>query len=72
MVRTRGVVQESMVKTRMAVTGGVNTVMESKVAQLVSSGVDTALSTSESLVEHYLPAPEDSQGKRRENAGYQL
>ncbi|MCI4377491.1 hypothetical protein PGIGA_G00204170 [Pangasianodon gigas] len=61
MGRTRGVVQESMEKTRMVVTGGVHTVMESKVAKLVSSGVDTALSTSEILVERYLPAPEDSQ-----------
>lgn len=63
MGRTRGVVQESMEKTKMVVTGGVHTVMESKVAKLVSSGVDTALSTSEILVERYLPAPEDSQGE---------
>lgn len=64
MVRTRGVVEESVEMTRMVVTGGVHTVMECKVAKLVSSGVDTALSTSEILVERYLPAAEDSQGKR--------
>lgn len=63
MVRTRGVVQESVEKTRVVVTGGVNTMMESKVAKLLSSGVDTALSTSEILVERYLPAPEDNQGE---------
>ncbi|XP_060790931.1 perilipin-2 [Neoarius graeffei] len=60
MVRTRGVVQESVEKTRVVVTGGVNTMMEGKVAKLLSSGVDTALSTSEILVERYLPAPEDN------------
>lgn len=63
MVRTKGVVQESVEKTRMVVTGGVSTMMESKVAKLVSSGVDTALSTSESLVERYLPASEESPGE---------
>lgn len=63
MVRTRGVVQESVEKTRMVVTGGVHTMMESKMAKLVSSGVDSALRTSENLVEHYLPAPADTQGK---------
>lgn len=63
MVRTRGVVQESVEKTRTVVTGGVNTMMESRVAKLLSSGVDTALSTSETLIERYLPAAEDSQGE---------
>ncbi|GAA6089738.1 perilipin-2 [Tachysurus ichikawai] len=64
MVRTRGVVQESVEKTKMVVTGGVHTMMESKMAKLVSSGVYNALSTSEILVERYLPAPEDSQEQK--------
>ncbi|XP_060730361.1 perilipin-2 [Tachysurus vachellii] len=64
MVRTRGVVQESVEKTKMVVTGGVHTMMESKVAKLVSSGVYNALSTSEILVDRYLPAPEDSQEQK--------
>ncbi|XP_036453271.1 perilipin-2 [Colossoma macropomum] len=59
--RTRGAVQESVVKTRLVVGGGVYTVMESRVGKLVSSGVDTALSTSESLVERYLPETEAEQ-----------
>ncbi|XP_076144659.1 perilipin-2 isoform X2 [Alosa pseudoharengus] len=42
-------------RTRGAVQGGVSMVKESRVVQLVSSGVDSALSTSESLVEQYLP-----------------
>ncbi|XP_037613896.1 perilipin-2 [Sebastes umbrosus] len=57
--RTRGAVQDGMDKTRAVVSGSVSTVLESRVARMVSSGVDTALSTSESLVEQYLPLTED-------------
>ncbi|XP_033465614.1 perilipin-2 [Epinephelus lanceolatus] len=57
--KTRGAVQDGMDKTRAVVSGSVSTVLESRVARLVSSGVDTALSTSESLVEQYLPLTED-------------
>ncbi|XP_041821205.1 perilipin-2 [Chelmon rostratus] len=57
--KTRGAVQDRVEKTRAVVSGSVSTVLESRVAQLVSSGVDTALSTSESLVEQYLPLTED-------------
>ncbi|XP_068164530.1 perilipin-2 [Antennarius striatus] len=57
--RTRGAVQDGVEKTKAVVNGGVATVMESRVAQLVSSGLDQALSTSESLVEQYLPLTED-------------
>ncbi|XP_051991946.1 perilipin-2 [Xyrauchen texanus] len=57
--KTRGAVQDSMEKTRTVVSGGVQTVMESRMVKLVSSGVDTALSTSETLVEQYLPGTEE-------------
>ncbi|XP_038130718.1 perilipin-2 [Cyprinodon tularosa] len=57
--KTRGVVQEGMEKTKAAVSGSVSTVLDSRVVQLVSSGVDTALSTSETLVEQYLPLSEE-------------
>ncbi|XP_039997297.1 perilipin-2 [Xiphias gladius] len=57
--KTRGAVQDGMEKTKAVVSGRVSTVLESRVAQLVSSGVDTALSTSESLVEQLLPLTED-------------
>lgn len=53
--RTRGAVQGGVEMTCAAVTGGVSMVKESRVARLVSSGVDSALTTSESLVEQYLP-----------------
>lgn len=61
--RTRGVVQGGMERTKTAVSGSVGTVLESRVARLVSSGVDTALSTSESLVEQYLPLTEEELGE---------
>ncbi|XP_031140975.1 perilipin-2 isoform X2 [Sander lucioperca] len=56
---TRGAVQDRMDRTKAVVSWSVSTVLESRVARLVSSGVDTALSTSESLVEQYLPLTED-------------
>ncbi|XP_035639356.1 perilipin-2-like isoform X1 [Oncorhynchus keta] len=57
--RTRGAVQDSVQMTRAAVSGSVNTVMESRMAQMVSSGMETALTTSERLVDQYLPRTED-------------
>ncbi|KAM4612087.1 perilipin-2 [Polymixia lowei] len=57
--KTRGAVQDGMEMTKAVVSGSVNTVLESRVARLVSCSVDTALSTSESLVEQYLPLSED-------------
>lgn len=63
MDRTREAVQDSMEMTKTVVSGGVQTVMESKVVKLVSSGVDTALSTSETLLEQYLPETEEEKGE---------
>lgn len=60
---TRGAVQDRMDRTKAVVSWSVSTVLESRVARLVSSGVDTALSTSESLVEQYLPLTEDELGE---------
>ncbi|XP_051560729.1 perilipin-2-like [Myxocyprinus asiaticus] len=57
--KTRGAVQDGMEKTRTVVSGGVQTMMESRMVKLVSSGVDTALSTSETLVEQYLSGTEE-------------
>ncbi|XP_029695896.1 perilipin-2 isoform X2 [Takifugu rubripes] len=59
--RTRGAVLGGMDRTRAAVSGSIGTILESRVVRLVSSGVDTALSTSESLVDQYLPGTEDEQ-----------
>lgn len=56
--KTRGAVHGGVDKTKSVVNGSMSTVLESRVARLISSGVDTALSTSESLVEQYLPMTE--------------
>lgn len=63
--KTRGAVQDGVERTKAAVSGSVSTVLESRVVQLVTSGVDTALSTSESLVEQYLPLSEEELGEWR-------
>lgn len=68
MDRTREAVQDSMEKTKTVVSGGVQTVMESKVVKLVSSGVDSALSTSENLVEQYLPETEEEKASGEKNS----
>lgn len=61
--RTRGAVQGGMERTRVVVSGGIDTILESRVVRLVSSGLDAALSTSESLVDQYLPVTEDELGE---------
>ncbi|KAJ0047265.1 hypothetical protein NL108_005398, partial [Boleophthalmus pectinirostris] len=78
--RTRGAVHDGMEKTKAVVSGSVSTVLESRVARLVTSGVDQALSTSENLVEQYLPLTEDEleleakmvQGFDKNDPGYCL
>ncbi|XP_060093225.1 perilipin-2 [Heteronotia binoei] len=61
--KTKGAVQDSVEMTRSVVHGSINTVLGSRVARLVSSGVDTALSRSETLVDQYLPLTEEEQEK---------
>lgn len=63
MERTRGAVLGGMDRTRAVVSGGIGTILESRVVRLVSSGVDSALSTSESLVDQYLPGTEAERGE---------
>ncbi|XP_018964621.1 perilipin-3-like isoform X2 [Cyprinus carpio] len=53
-----GAVLGGVEKTRMAVAGGINTVMGSRMGQMVSNGVDKALSHSEDWVEQNLPISE--------------
>ncbi|KAG1951439.1 perilipin-2 [Pimephales promelas] len=59
MDRTRGVVHGGVEKTKTVVSGRVQTVMESRAVKLMSNRVDTALSTSETLLEQYLPETEE-------------
>ncbi|XP_051509865.1 mannose-6-phosphate receptor binding protein 1 [Myxocyprinus asiaticus] len=53
-----GAVWGGVEKTRMAVTGGINTVMGSRMGQMVSNGVNKALTHSEDWVDQNLPLSE--------------
>ncbi|XP_072100600.1 perilipin-2-like [Mobula birostris] len=59
----KGAVHSSIEKTKNAVAGGVNTVMTSRVGQMVATGVDSALNKSEEMVDHYLPLTEEELAK---------
>ncbi|XP_069818153.1 perilipin-2 isoform X2 [Dendropsophus ebraccatus] len=61
--RTKGAVQDSVEMTRAAVNGSINTVLGSSVVKSVSNHVDTALTKSETLLEHYLPPTDEELAK---------
>ncbi|KAH0628345.1 hypothetical protein JD844_009360 [Phrynosoma platyrhinos] len=56
---TKGAVQNSVDLTKSVAAGSISTVLESRMVRLVTSGVDTALSKSETLVDQYLPLTEE-------------
>ena len=56
--KTKGAVTGSVEKTKSVVSDSINTVLGSRMLQLVSNGVDSALTTSELLVDQYLPLTE--------------
>lgn len=59
----KGAVQDSMEMTRSVVTSSVNTVIGSRVGQMVVTGVDAMLGKSEELVDHYLPMTDQELGQ---------
>lgn len=63
MDKTKGAVTGSVEKTKSVVNGSINTVLGSRMVQLMNSGVENALSTSELLVDQYLPLTEEELGK---------
>lgn len=63
MDKTKEAVHDSVEMTKSVVNGSINTVLGSRVVQMMSSGVDSALSRSETLVDHYLPLTEEELGK---------
>nr|XP_004655029.2 perilipin-3 [Jaculus jaculus] len=78
---TRGAVQSGVDMTKSAVTSGVQSVMGSRVGQMVMSGVDTVLAKSEAWADNHLPmteaelarvaeAPEDDPERERPPRGY--
>ncbi|NXN20204.1 PLIN2 protein, partial [Indicator maculatus] len=56
--KTKEAMQDSVEMTKSVVNGSINTVLGSRVVQLVSSGMDSALTKSETLVDQYLPLTE--------------
>uniref|UniRef100_A0A8D0LBS2 Perilipin n=1 Tax=Sphenodon punctatus TaxID=8508 RepID=A0A8D0LBS2_SPHPU len=61
--KTKGAVHDSVEITKSVVNGSINTVLGSRMVRMVSSGVDTALSRSETLVDQYLPLTEEELAK---------
>lgn len=61
--KTKGAMQDSVEMTKSVVNGGINTVLGSRVVQMVSSGMDSALTKSETFVDQYLPLTEAELGK---------
>lgn len=57
--KTKGAVTGSVERTKSVVNGGINTVLGSRMVQLVSSGVENALAKSEFLVDQYLPLTQE-------------
>ncbi|XP_020759737.2 perilipin-2 isoform X1 [Odocoileus virginianus] len=57
--RTKGAVTGSVEKTKSMVNGSIHTVLGSRVMQLMSSGMENALTKSELLVDQYLPLTKD-------------
>ncbi|XP_071436537.1 perilipin-2 isoform X2 [Pithys albifrons albifrons] len=65
--KTKEAVQDSVEMTKTVVNGSINTVLRSRVVQMVSSGVDSALTKSETLVDQYLPLTEAELEKEAAN-----
>ncbi|XP_077105423.1 perilipin-2-like [Ranitomeya variabilis] len=61
--KTKGAVQGGMEMTRAVVHGSTNTVLGSRVVKIMSNHVDSALTRSESLLEHYLPPTHEELAK---------
>ncbi|XP_075066844.1 perilipin-2-like [Mixophyes fleayi] len=71
--KTKGAVQDSVEMTKAVVNGSINTVLGSVVVQMVSSSVDTALTKSETLLEHYLPPTDEELAKEAtKTEGFEL
>uniref|UniRef100_A0A250YHY6 Perilipin n=1 Tax=Castor canadensis TaxID=51338 RepID=A0A250YHY6_CASCN len=59
MDKTKGAVTGSVEKTKSVINGSINTVLGSRMVQLMSSGVENALTKSELLVDQYLPLTQE-------------
>ncbi|KAM9207495.1 perilipin-2 isoform 1-T2 [Dugong dugon] len=57
--KTKGAVTGSVERTKSVVNGSINTVLGSRMIELVNSGVENALTKSELLVDQYLPLTQE-------------
>ncbi|NP_988963.1 perilipin-2 [Xenopus tropicalis] len=57
--KTKGAVHDSVEMTKAVVNGSINTVLGSSVVQMMNTGVNTALTKSENLLEQYLPPTDE-------------
>ncbi|XP_072260496.1 perilipin-2 isoform X2 [Pyxicephalus adspersus] len=57
--KTKGAVYDSVMTTKSVVNGSINTVLGSSAVRKMSSGVDTALTKSETFLEQYLPPTDE-------------
>lgn len=62
MDKTKGVMTDGVNKSKSVVNDGINSVLGSRMIQLVSNGVENALTQSELLVDQYLPLTEEELG----------
>ncbi|XP_067169176.1 perilipin-3-like [Apteryx mantelli] len=60
---TKEAVQDGVEKTKSMVTSTVNTALDAAMGQAVAGGVESVLSVSEDLVDHYLPMTEEELGQ---------
>ncbi|NWI37067.1 PLIN2 protein, partial [Picathartes gymnocephalus] len=71
--KTKEAVQDSVEMTKSVVNGGISTVLGSRVVQMVSSGVNSALTKSETFVDQYLPLTEAELEKEAANVeGFEI
>ncbi|XP_073398838.1 perilipin-2-like [Dendrobates tinctorius] len=64
--KTKGAVQGGVAMTRAVVNGSINTVLGSHEVKMMSNRVDSAVTRSESFLEHYLPPTVEELGNKTE------
>uniref|UniRef100_A0A8C4PYM9 Perilipin n=1 Tax=Eptatretus burgeri TaxID=7764 RepID=A0A8C4PYM9_EPTBU len=69
--KTKGAVGSGVEKTREVVSGSVNTVMSTRMGQMVTTGMDTALTKTEEYLDYLMPPGETAQPAIEETLGDQ-
>ncbi|XP_077105982.1 perilipin-2-like isoform X3 [Ranitomeya variabilis] len=64
--KTKGAVQDGVEMTKAVANGSIHTILGSRVVKIMSNHVDSALTRSESLLEHYLPPTDEELATKTE------